>query len=84
MSCRIGADNPIVRSHVGNERQKDRRHFGDPSSQPLSVRIVGLLAHAVIVTRKRFPMLADAIDAVDKATKAFGPIGMTFSVEVAD
>jgi hypothetical protein len=31
-----------------------------------------------------FPSLADAIDAADTATKAFGAMGMTFSVEVAD
>jgi hypothetical protein len=31
-----------------------------------------------------FPTLSDATDAADKATKAFGPMGMTFSVDVAD
>jgi hypothetical protein len=31
-----------------------------------------------------FPTLADAQDAVTKATKAFGALGMVFSVEVAD
>jgi hypothetical protein len=31
-----------------------------------------------------FPALADAIDAVDAATKAFGSLGMAFSVEIAD
>jgi hypothetical protein len=31
-----------------------------------------------------FPALADAIDAVDTATKAFGQLGMAFSVQIAD
>jgi hypothetical protein len=31
-----------------------------------------------------FPTQADAQDAVDKATKAFGALGMVFSVEFAD
>jgi hypothetical protein len=31
-----------------------------------------------------FPTLADATDAADTATKAFGAMGMVFSVEVAD
>jgi hypothetical protein len=31
-----------------------------------------------------FPTQGDAKDAVDKATKEFGPLGMTFSVEFAD
>jgi hypothetical protein len=31
-----------------------------------------------------FPTRADAEDAVEKATKAFGSLGMAFSVEVAD
>jgi hypothetical protein len=31
-----------------------------------------------------FQALADATDAADKATKAFGSMGMTFTVEVAD
>ena len=31
-----------------------------------------------------FPTRADAQDAADTATKAFGAMGMTFSVEVAD
>jgi hypothetical protein len=31
-----------------------------------------------------FPAQTDAQDAVDKATKTFGPLSMTFTVEAAD
>jgi len=31
-----------------------------------------------------FPAQTDAQDAVDKATKAFAPLSMTFTVEAAD